>query len=127
MEEISIKNQIDFLTTLYNREFFSLEVEKILKERLSHETEQKSALFLLDLDFFKKANDTLGHIAGDEILHKSGRVMNSIIRSTDLAGRLGGDEFVLFIKDAKDISAIQVCAEKVNKALHRTYGEGKKQ
>ena len=41
------------------------------KERLSHETEQKSALFLLDLDFFKKANDTLGHIAGDEILHKS--------------------------------------------------------
>lgn len=126
MEEISIKNQIDFLTTLYNREFFSLEVEKILKERLSHETEQKSALFLLDLDFFKKANDTLGHIAGDEILHKSGLVMKSIIRSTDLAGRLGGDEFVLFIKDAKDISAIQVCAEKVNKALHRTYGEGEK-
>ena len=52
--------------------------------------------------------------------------MKSIIRSTDLAGRLGGDEFVLFIKDAKDISAIQACAEKVNKALHRTYGEGEK-
>ena len=54
MEEISIKNQIDFLTTLYNRNFLA-EVEKILKERLSHETEQKSALFLLDLDFFEKA------------------------------------------------------------------------
>lgn len=126
MEEMSIKNQVDFLTKLYNREFFSQEVERILKDMANHKTEKKSALFLLDLDFLKKANDTLGHITGDEILRESGMIMKSIIRSTDLAGRLGGDEFVLFIKDAKDVPALEVCAEKVNRALHKIYGEGEK-
>lgn len=126
MQEITIKNQIDSLTTLYNREYFFVEVEKILKETPHCETGKISALFLLDLDFFKKANDTLGHITGDRILRESGRIMKTIIRSTDLAGRLGGDEFVLFIRDARDVSALETCAKKINTALHRSYGEGDK-
>lgn len=83
-----------------------------------------SALFLLDLDHFKSANDTLGHMTGDQILRECGNKMKAIIRETDLAGRLGGDEFVLFIRNAKDMQSLRICAEKVNQVLKQSYGTG---
>ena len=83
----------------------------------------ESALFILDLDYFKQANDTLGHLIGDQILKESALAMKSIVRSSDLAGRLGGDEFVLFIRNVRNLQAIHICAEKINCALQRTYGE----
>lgn len=50
--------------------------------------------------------------------------MKAIIRETDLAGRLGGDEFVLFIRNAKDMQSLRICAEKVNQVLKQSYGTG---
>ena len=127
IEEIRIKTRTDSLTGIYNREFFSQEVDRILRDPSCRRSGELSALFLLDLDSFKKANDTLGHMAGDQILCESSRIMKSMIRSTDLAGRLGGDEFVLFLQNVRDISALHVCAEKISRSLRQTYGEGEKQ
>lgn len=126
IEEISKKSQIDAMTKLYNREYFKYEVEKLMQERESNNSYGYSALFILDLDHFKEANDTLGHIIGDEILVESATIIKKIVRNTDICGRLGGDEFVLFMQNVKNIKAIEVCAEKINKALKRTYGYDEK-
>ena len=124
IKEIRIKSQTDSLTGLYNREHFTIECNKYIKEEANNPNGKISALFLLDLDHFKSANDTLGHMTGDQILRECGNKMKAIIRETDLAGRLGGDEFVLFIRNAKDMQSLRICAEKVNQVLKQSYGTG---
>lgn len=126
MQEINRKSQLDPLTSLYNRAYFKHEVEKALGKRSFFQDPGYSALFLLDLDYFKQANDTLGHMVGDEILKESAMAMRHSVRSTDLCGRLGGDEFVLFIENVRDMEAIQRCAGKLNAALRRIYGTGER-
>lgn len=127
IEEISRKSQVDALTTLYNREYFEHEVEKKIHDMKGLKQSGYSALFILDLDFFKQANDRLGHITGDRILKESALNIKTIVRKTDICGRLGGDEFVVFIQNVKDVDTIRSYAEKINTSLNRTYSnEGKK-
>lgn len=121
IEEINQKSQLDGLTKLYNRVYFKTEVDRRIQELRRGGDRGYSALFMMDLDCFKQANDTLGHLMGDQILKESAMLMKDIAQSTDLCGRLGGDEFVLFVQDACDLNAIRVCAEKINAALNRTY------
>ena len=125
MKEIRKKSQIDSLTTLYNREAFSNMVEQKLACPMKIE-DGYSALFLLDLDYFKQANDTLGHMVGDQILRESALILKTVTRKNDICGRLGGDELVLYIEYAKDIEAIRNCARKISTALKRTYENGAK-
>ena len=125
MKEIHKKSQIDSLTMLYNREGFSNIVEQKLASPMEKE-DGYSALFLLDLDCFKQANDTLGHIEGDQILKESAAILKTITRKSDICGRLGGDELVLYIENAKDLDAIRSCAQKINTALKHTYENGDK-
>lgn len=126
IEEISKKSQIDIMTKLYNREYFKHKVEKAIQGYKTTDSYGYSALFILDLDHFKEANDTMGHIIGDEILIECASIMKTIVRNTDICGRLGGDEFVLFMQNVKDIQAIEICAEKINTALRKTYVEAEK-
>lgn len=126
IKEISIKVQNDSLTGLYSRDYFVQEAEKIMQKSLTEKTGKYCALFLLDLDYFKKANDTLGHMTGDRILAETGKKLKAVLRKSDLIGRLGGDEFVVFIENAEDISAVKKCAEKINETLRATYGKEKK-
>lgn len=119
LEEISLKSKLDFLTGLYNREAFKKAVDSILKAPAPKD--RVNALFLMDLDYFKLVNDTLGHITGDQVLHDTALLLRSLIRKNDLAGRLGGDEFVLFIQNAPDIRMIHQIAKRLNQALERTY------
>lgn len=122
MSEMKKKNQTDALTQLYNRDYFTRKVGNILKEKRKDDTQK--ALFLLDLDYFKEVNDTLGHIAGDEVLQETGRRLRSITRNTDLVARLGGDEFVVFIQNVSNLEAVCKCAGKINEALIMRCGEG---
>lgn len=126
IQEINQKSQLDSLTALYNRSYFKHQTEMAIERRRFSVKSGYSALFLLDLDYFKQANDTLGHIVGDEILKESAQAMRSSVRSTDLCGRLGGDEFVLFLENARDLESVQRCARKVNEAIRRTYGTGER-
>lgn len=124
IDRISKKSQMDALTQLYNREYIAHEVERRIQE-LRNEG-KKSALFIVDLDHFKEANDTLGHVVGDHILTECALKMKTILRTTDLCGRLGGDEFVLFVQDVNDIKSIQRYAEKLNKSLRKIYSNSGK-
>lgn len=86
------KAERDQLTGLYNRG----RALEIAESRLSSDKEQRFALFMIDVDNFKAANDTYGHTCGDEILCQIGKQLKSAFRSDDVAARVGGDEFVVF-------------------------------
>ena len=59
---------------------------------------KKIAVFFLDLDDFKKINDSLGHEVGDKVLIKSAKRLKNILRDGDTVGRLGGDEFIILLR-----------------------------
>jgi diguanylate cyclase (GGDEF)-like protein len=73
-------------------------------------------LAMLDIDHFKQFNDTYGHLAGDEALRHTVRVISSALRKNDFMGRYGGEEFVLFFSGA-DLETGIVIAERVRKSL----------
>jgi diguanylate cyclase (GGDEF)-like protein len=66
---------------------------------------REMAVLVLDLNGFKRINDTLGHAAGDSLLHEAGHRLSTALRAGDLAGRLGGDEFVVLLPDTGPTAA----------------------
>lgn len=83
----------DALTGLYNREFFEHYVQMQLQDGML----SSAAIIFIDIDDFKKANDTMGHTFGDEILCYVAQRILGVFRRTDVAARFGGDEFVVFL------------------------------
>jgi diguanylate cyclase (GGDEF)-like protein/PAS domain S-box-containing protein len=83
----------DALTDLPNRLAFRVELESALRRRTR--SEELVAVIYIDLDRFKDVNDTLGHLAGDELLKETARRLRTCVRSGDAIARLGGDEFVV--------------------------------
>lgn len=103
-EDLQNKADTDQLTDLYNK----MATERLIREYLDGEGADKvSMLFLLDIDNFKKINDTMGHAFGDEVLMNLGHQIRSWFRVNDIVGRIGGDEFMVFIKDIKDENVIK--------------------
>jgi diguanylate cyclase (GGDEF)-like protein/PAS domain S-box-containing protein len=94
----------DELTQLPNRREFLRRLELALK--YSRTTHQNSVLGYLDLDQFKIVNDSVGHIAGDELLVQVTNLINSQLRKSDTIARLGGDEFGVLIQDATIDNAV---------------------
>jgi diguanylate cyclase (GGDEF)-like protein/PAS domain S-box-containing protein len=95
-EKIIQQAHFDSLTHLPNR-FLSLDrLEQMLREALRND--EKVVVLFLDLDDFKKINDTLGHEVGDKLLVESAKRLNQVIRSEDTVGRLGGDEFIILLR-----------------------------
>ncbi|GAA3626043.1 putative bifunctional diguanylate cyclase/phosphodiesterase [Microlunatus ginsengisoli] len=74
-------------------------------------------LLFVDLDGFKRVNDTLGHRAGDEVLHTTARRMESAVRAGDVVARLGGDEFVVLLEPVVDEPAAVGVAERLVRAI----------
>ena len=88
----------DELTGLYNRRFFLDYMDELL-ERV-HETGEIVHIFLIDLDYFKTINDSLGHDIGDQLLIAVSKRIKLFSQNTHVLARLGGDEFVLVSKDS---------------------------
>jgi diguanylate cyclase (GGDEF)-like protein/PAS domain S-box-containing protein len=82
---------------------------------------RKVALMLLDLDDFKKVNDTLGHAAGDLLLKEASLRLVDCLREGDTVARLGGDEFVLLLPDLTDTSSAEVVAEKILSVCNQPF------
>lgn len=95
---------IDALTGLYNRRY----MEETLRREISRaeRMDKPIGVMMLDVDHFKRFNDTHGHDAGDLILREAAQVMKKIARKSDFACRFGGEEFILVMPDAD--SAIMV-------------------
>ena len=104
----------DDLTGLYNRRHFYNQLEK----EIIRAQRQNRPLFLLilDLDGFKKYNDTFGHIGGDKLLKEVGKaVLSSIRKNVDEAFRYGGDEFTIIIPEATQEQALKI-AQRIQEA-----------
>ena len=103
----------DELSGLMNRDT----LERRIKERLANMMpEETCALFIVDLDDFKRVNDTLGHQAGDQAIRQTGRVLSGMFRASDIVGRLGGDEFAVFLcgnitEKLVRTKAVAICSE----------------
>ena len=95
-ESVERLAQYDSLTELPNRAYFLKQVDKLISSRLDEK--QVFSVLFVDLDGFKKINDTKGHLVGDEILKQVARRFERCLLSDELLARIGGDEFVILHK-----------------------------
>jgi diguanylate cyclase (GGDEF)-like protein len=98
----------DELTGLWNR--------RALDRTMQVDQSAECALLLVDLDHFKKLNDSLGHAAGDAALRHVARILRSTLREQDLAARVGGEEFALWLPNTSIERAREV-AERVRQGV----------
>lgn len=87
----------DSLTNLYNRRHFLALAEKEWERALRYK--HPISVLMIDLDHFKKINDTYGHAAGDQVLITVAGIIQSALRNTEIAGRYGGDEFAVILPE----------------------------
>lgn len=103
------KADTDLLTSLYNK----VATERKIIEYMQAHPDEQALLFVLDIDNFKKINDTMGHAFGDEVLRSLGHQIQAYFRVSDIIGRTGGDEFMIFLKGMKDDETILKEARKL--------------
>lgn len=113
--EIERLAHIDTLTSLHNRRAFFSHIENELK-RVKHNGNH-FAILLIDVDHFRKVNDTYGHYAGDQVLMGIGDLIHSCLRDADIAARIGGEEFGIFLPDTNESGAYWV-AERICRAVN---------
>ena len=105
--QFEVLARTDPLTSLMNRRSFFEQVDAELAAG-----RRPLSLLLLDVDDFKSINDEFGHVVGDEILNRIGRLLEAETREGDLIARLGGDEFCVALLDA-DVHATELTAERL--------------
>ena len=111
MEDLAVKDQ---LTGLYNRHFFDMIIDKEMS--LSDDNNGPLSMVILDLDRFKKVNDTWGHPVGDELLKHISQTTTNTIRNSDILVRFGGEEFIILLPQTPVDKAVTV-AEKIRMAI----------
>jgi diguanylate cyclase (GGDEF)-like protein len=104
----------DGLTMLYNRRYFNEQLEKL--SRTQRQQGLPLSLILLDIDNFKKYNDSFGHPAGDLLLKKVARVVRETIREQGIPARYGGEEFVVILPRCEQQTALAI-AEQIRQAI----------
>jgi diguanylate cyclase (GGDEF)-like protein len=109
----------DSLTGLPNRTVFSLELARAL-EAVQREGEQQRAVLYLDLDEFKSINDTMGHLAGDDVLKEAAARLRAVVDEQFIVSRMAGDEFALLLSDATEERVTAVLSV-LHEALRRPY------
>lgn len=107
IEQAESEARRDSLTGLYNRQHF----EKISNEVI--EDGKNGAMFIIDIDNFKKVNDSRGHLVGDEVLKNVSNILTNVFREKDIIGRTGGDEFAILLKGKIDLNIILKKAKEI--------------
>lgn len=96
LKSVTVLSQTDSLTGLLNRQVFIEQTQKSIE--IAKRYNESLAILMLDLDHFKKINDTYGHQAGDKVIQESTRILKSLLRETDIIGKYGGEEFIVCVK-----------------------------
>lgn len=112
----------DFLTQTLNRRAIVQRIERFFAQRQS----QLLSLILLDIDYFKKINDTYGHDVGDLILQAVARSLSQQLQKTELLGRWGGEEFLIFLPQFNHRMAQQLaeqCRQQIEQLVVRGAGQ----
>ncbi len=117
-KELKKISNTDVLTNLYNRRYF----DEIFQKEWKRGSRENCILTLMicDLDYFKKINDTYGHLAGDEYLKKAAEIiLNTFKRDVDIVARYGGEEFVVLLPGCDSVRALDL-AEEVRETFEKT-------
>ena len=109
----------DSLTGLPNRMLFNDRLTLELAH--AHRNRQKFGVMMLDLDYFKDINDTLGHGMGDQLLQAVGRRLTGLLRKNDTVARMGGDEFLLLLPEIAGMEAAVKIAQKILKVVRKPF------
>ncbi|MBZ9688759.1 diguanylate cyclase [Clostridium estertheticum] len=114
LNRLEQESTIDFLTGLNNvRQFDNSLNESFVNVKNKNE---RLSILIIDIDFFKKVNDTYGHLAGDSVLQQLGIIFSTFCRSFDIVSRIGGEEFSVILPDCPSLQAIEV-AERLRVAV----------
>jgi diguanylate cyclase (GGDEF)-like protein len=112
----------DQLTGLYNRRYLQARAGKLVARAIKYQ--RPLSLAFLDLDRFKRVNDTYGHDVGDEVLKIFVKRIKNQLRSTDLFARFGGEEFVVILPNTDEAEAADAI-ESIRKTIHQPYQIGR--
>ncbi len=121
-QRIEFLAHYDSLTKLPNRALFADRLRRALV--VAHRQKSKVGLMFLDLDKFKTVNDTLGHLAGDQLLKSVAERLKHCVRSSDTVCRQGGDEFLILLDDIHSIDDVSLVAEKIMRAMSNPHRLG---
>ncbi|WP_427965650.1 putative bifunctional diguanylate cyclase/phosphodiesterase [Altererythrobacter sp.] len=117
-QQLKWSSEHDSLTRLPNRRAFEARLDQII---LGPETSgAQLGLLLIDMDYFKHTNDTLGHSAGDELLKAIATRLKRSVRSQDFVARIGGDEFAVILSDLNSKEDLTAICKKVVSAIQQT-------
>lgn len=118
VEELKERSSLDKLTELYNRSylepFLDSEIDNARKDN------RKVSVIMVDMDHFKRINDTYGHVIGDHVLTIFAQVVLKCIRKSDIIARYGGDEFIVVLPDT-DTETAKSVADRIRKDVSETY------
>ncbi len=115
---------IDSLTHIYNRRYFDQMLDQEVRRAIRYP--QKFSLILIDLDNFKKYNDSYGHVAGDHVLSALGEFLTSISRNTDFLARYGGEELAIIAPHTDKNAASFLATRIVLLVANTAFGEASK-
>lgn len=110
-EKLQKKAERDGLTGVYNK----ITAESLFKQYITEaKADSHCALLIIDIDDFKKVNDSIGHMGGDIILRQTAAILTRMFRSDDIIGRIGGDEFMVLMRNIPSAVSIE---KKVNELM----------
>ncbi|CAI4167895.1 diguanylate cyclase (GGDEF domain) with PAS/PAC sensor [Alteromonas macleodii] len=119
-EELKTASRVDGLTGLYNRRYWQERFDEMHK--LCVRREKPSTALMLDIDHFKRINDTYGHQAGDKVIKMLAALIKRCVRETDLAGRYGGEEFAIILNDSS-VEDAKIVAQRIRQLAKRLVVE----
>ncbi len=109
----------DTLTNLPNRVFFSHKLAQAIENTTRNR--RLAAVMFVDLDHFKKINDTLGHSMGDKVLKDAAKRLETCVRNCDTVARWGGDEFTLLFENIAQVDDIPVISQKILEVMSKPF------
>jgi len=112
----------DALTGIPNRRQFELALQAAVER--APQRERAFALFYLDIDFFKRINDTYGHAVGDMVLVEFARRVRKVVRSSDMVARLAGDEFTVLLDEVNSPRDVELVAKKIMQVMEAPFMVG---
>lgn len=115
LDELTRAATVDPVTGLFNRRYFETQIQAEVQR--ARRQQQDLALLMVDIDDFKKINDTFGHLEGDRVLRDVANLLRRGVRIFDLCARYGGEEFAIVMPGATRQVALQV-AERIRRSMH---------